>query len=415
MATDLREVSDEDLRLRCGEMTASELRACRAGYALAIAARPAQAGEVAGFVIGDGQGKRWRCWGESGPEWTTDRDAALRFSRREDAEAVARNDEDAWQIQSVGTPPAQAAVREGWRAEIRDNGFVAVVISPNGREWYGTELGDGWVWEIAHEMLSAARQPATVKQDLTTGDDATRSAIVKQAIAIMWDMPDSERIEYNEDLHKLLQGLKPEAKAGADDVPKIDLIPKPTEGGAVAWYVRTDPAGLIRDAVVPAADMRKWAETGYVMRPLVFGETPASAPLDGLKALTDRIAAKRRDGSADSHWLATLELDLRAFGAAGLHAPTSWSDRVDGEPAQMLVRPGIGATAKCTCDGARYEPDQRHPFLINRSCPVHGASQAPPESTKTGGAPGPECAFGTSGLELAPLGGPSDSSCGGGT
>ncbi|PZS42723.1 hypothetical protein [Stenotrophomonas maltophilia] len=61
------------------------------------AAPPAQ-----GWVVADGQGERWRMWGSYGPEWTSDRDQALHFARRADAEAFANDDEDAWLIQAVG-------------------------------------------------------------------------------------------------------------------------------------------------------------------------------------------------------------------------------------------------------------------------------------------------------------------------
>ena len=54
-----------------------------------------------GFVVANGQGTAWRMLGDSGPEWTTDRNAALRFARREDAETFSREDEDAWLIQSI--------------------------------------------------------------------------------------------------------------------------------------------------------------------------------------------------------------------------------------------------------------------------------------------------------------------------
>lgn len=54
------------------------------------------------WVVADGQGARWRMWGSFGPEWTSDRDQALHFARRADAEAFASDDEDAWLIQPVG-------------------------------------------------------------------------------------------------------------------------------------------------------------------------------------------------------------------------------------------------------------------------------------------------------------------------
>jgi len=59
-----------------------------------------------GWVVADGQGTRWRKWGDFGPEWTGDRDEALHFARRVDAEAFSKDDEDAWLIQPAG-PLAQ--------------------------------------------------------------------------------------------------------------------------------------------------------------------------------------------------------------------------------------------------------------------------------------------------------------------
>lgn len=66
---------------------------------------------VVGWVIADGQGARWRCWGDSGPEWTPDRDRALQFARRDDAEAFARDDEDSWLIHPVTMLAAAPAAR----------------------------------------------------------------------------------------------------------------------------------------------------------------------------------------------------------------------------------------------------------------------------------------------------------------
>lgn len=57
-----------------------------------------------GWVVADGQGARWRRWGDFGPEWTSDRHAALHFARRTDAEAFAKEDEDAWLIQPIVMP-----------------------------------------------------------------------------------------------------------------------------------------------------------------------------------------------------------------------------------------------------------------------------------------------------------------------
>lgn len=56
----------------------------------------------AGWVVANGQGTRWRMWGDYGPKLTSDRNQALHFARRSDAEAFAKEDEDSWLIQPIG-------------------------------------------------------------------------------------------------------------------------------------------------------------------------------------------------------------------------------------------------------------------------------------------------------------------------
>lgn len=60
----------------------------------AIAAMPAQ-----GWIVGNGSGDCWRAWEDGFSVWTEDRSKAARYARREDAEAVHREDDDAWTIQ----------------------------------------------------------------------------------------------------------------------------------------------------------------------------------------------------------------------------------------------------------------------------------------------------------------------------
>jgi hypothetical protein len=52
-----------------------------------------------GWIVGNASADRWRSWGALGPCWTSDRDKATRFARREDAEAVHAEDEDAWRVE----------------------------------------------------------------------------------------------------------------------------------------------------------------------------------------------------------------------------------------------------------------------------------------------------------------------------
>ncbi len=58
-----------------------------------------------GFIIADGQRKRFRVLNEwGGPDWTHERADALRFARRVDAKAFCREDEDAWFIVPLYLP-----------------------------------------------------------------------------------------------------------------------------------------------------------------------------------------------------------------------------------------------------------------------------------------------------------------------
>lgn len=71
------------------------------------------AGEVAGWIAGNGDGTLWRYWTAEGPQWTGERECATRYARREDAEAVHGEDEDVWTIEPLFATPAKAA--GGWR------------------------------------------------------------------------------------------------------------------------------------------------------------------------------------------------------------------------------------------------------------------------------------------------------------
>lgn len=79
--------------LGCDAMDSHEGRLQRARR-LAAESKP----RVVGYIVSNGARDRFRCWGQLGPEWTEDRDAALRFARRQDADAFAAEDEDAWAI-----------------------------------------------------------------------------------------------------------------------------------------------------------------------------------------------------------------------------------------------------------------------------------------------------------------------------
>lgn len=88
-----------------------------------------------GWIVGNGDGTKWRTWGSIGPEWTDDREQATRYARRVDAERVHANDEDAWRIvphsgegRSNGEGEAVNLLKE-----LRDNiGAASLVRNPVG-------------------------------------------------------------------------------------------------------------------------------------------------------------------------------------------------------------------------------------------------------------------------------------------
>lgn len=64
--------------------------------AMALSRAPAR--EEGGWIIASADGKRFRMWETGWPRWTEDRSAATRYARRQDAEEVHSEDEDAWRV-----------------------------------------------------------------------------------------------------------------------------------------------------------------------------------------------------------------------------------------------------------------------------------------------------------------------------
>lgn len=51
-----------------------------------------------GWIVTNASGNKFRCWIDGWSNWTDDRDQATRYARRQDAEAVHAEDEDAWRV-----------------------------------------------------------------------------------------------------------------------------------------------------------------------------------------------------------------------------------------------------------------------------------------------------------------------------
>lgn len=57
------------------------------------------AGREGGWIVASADGLRFRMWETGWPRWTEERQLATRYARREDAEAVHSEDEDAWRVE----------------------------------------------------------------------------------------------------------------------------------------------------------------------------------------------------------------------------------------------------------------------------------------------------------------------------
>lgn len=56
-------------------------------------------GGDSGWIVSSADGLRFRMWETGFPRWVEDRAEATRYARREDAEAVHSEDEDAWRVE----------------------------------------------------------------------------------------------------------------------------------------------------------------------------------------------------------------------------------------------------------------------------------------------------------------------------
>ncbi|MEF9875152.1 MAG: hypothetical protein RR778_15775 [Glutamicibacter sp.] len=138
------------------------------------------------WVVADGQGARWRMWGSYGPEWTSDRDQALHFARRADAEAFANDDEDAWLIQPVGMPAQavdlgqeQDAIRWRWLIENRP---VLLITGFFGNGCVNRSMAEVEALIDSH----AGREPNSERNRLTAGMAASDTRPCEFRDALLW-------------------------------------------------------------------------------------------------------------------------------------------------------------------------------------------------------------------------------------
>lgn len=124
-----------------------------------------EAVEPVAWIVGSGDRERWRTWASGSPEWTTDRMQATRFARREDAEAVHREDEDAWRVEPLAAPPSdpvgQGAVTDAALAIALE----AIDAMPGAGPFTEEGKSDDWRFRAKlarKEALDAARAHLTI-------------------------------------------------------------------------------------------------------------------------------------------------------------------------------------------------------------------------------------------------------------
>ena len=115
-----------------------------------------------GWIVGSGDCKRWRCWTDGMSDWTTDRNQATRYARRKDAEAVHREDEDAWTVTRFTHVAADGLsdIEDWQRPDARELGMLYNYAHDDSRQFTRWQMMEA----IAHGRRIATT-PASVSPD----------------------------------------------------------------------------------------------------------------------------------------------------------------------------------------------------------------------------------------------------------
>lgn len=102
------------------------LRACDKVFAAFDASLPSA---EASWIVGNGDGTKWRTWADGYSCWTDDREQATRYARRQDAEAVHAEDEDAWRVMPYSVEGGHTSAEAGaepvaWMYELGDETVI---------------------------------------------------------------------------------------------------------------------------------------------------------------------------------------------------------------------------------------------------------------------------------------------------
>lgn len=92
-----------------------------------------------GWIVSNANGDRWRAWEHGFTVWTPVRGKATRYARREDAEAVHAEDDDAWRVTTYSAQPLSNTQELGQGAAAR---VEAVTKGGKIEDVYG---GESWI------------------------------------------------------------------------------------------------------------------------------------------------------------------------------------------------------------------------------------------------------------------------------
>lgn len=124
---------------------------------------------VAGWIVTNAAGNKFRCWEMGMTAWTTDIEKAARYARRVDAESVHAEDEDAWRIVPfTGETAREEVVREDiakivyaamkWAAEHAENGRPPAWVDR------GNSTAQVEARRFARDLVPLVRAPAIVRR-----------------------------------------------------------------------------------------------------------------------------------------------------------------------------------------------------------------------------------------------------------
>lgn len=237
-------------------LSESEKGVAEAAWQAALSAHPSPGGQggVLAWVVGDGVGARWRMWGAFGPNWTTDRNAALHFARRSDAEAFAKDDEEAWVIQHVAL-----AARQPVGQELRTDLVPGVVrcakcafqlhrstlylqsgtVGSGGSKTEPCPNGCGPLWPVTWEMWAREGWAEAERLHLENAALSAQPSPGGQGepVGTIRDRDGVFEIELSESAH--------DTDAGALDGRAVYLAARQPVGEPVAYWLAVDKDGIV--------------------------------------------------------------------------------------------------------------------------------------------------------------------------